>query len=396
MEKRFRFTNDKIRSLPPNRPDARGTDLEVSDTDVMGLKCLVGKSGNKRWLLRYRNSSGKRRSIALGRFPDIDVSTARKVARKHLAQIAEGIDPLEAREEIKSQPTLSEFFWNTHLPLIQTRNRTWKQDSQRFRTLIEPTLGHLQFADISVAKIQQLQLSLSQGTKERKPLAPATCNRALALLKTLGAHAVRLGLVDTNQAAKIPLLQENNIRTRFLDLDESKRLLESARQFKNRPIGGLVAMLLLTGCRLSELRLATYEYLDRKNRVLTIPASQTKNKQGRLVYLTDKMLEVLDSVPAKPGNPYLFPGRLAGKPLSNFRTGFNQILLAAGITDLENICLHTLRHTTASNMVSTGLPLSAVKAQLAHQSIQSSERYAKLTPKSLQQTSEQVSKLFSD
>lgn len=108
------------------------------------------------------------------------------------------------------------------------------------------------------------------------------------------------------------------------------------------------------------------------------------------------MLEVLDSVPAKPGNPYLFPGRLAGKPLSNFRTGFNQILLAAGITDLEDICLHTLRHTTASNMVSAGLPLSAVKAQLAHQSIQSSERYAKLTPKSLQQTSEQVSKLFSD
>ena len=149
MEKRFRFTNDKIRSLPPNPPDARGTDLEVSDTDVMGLKCLVGKSGNKRWLLRYRNSSGKRRSIALGRFPDIDVSTARKVARKHLAQIAEGIDPLEAREEIKSQPTLSEFFWDTHLPLIQTRNRTWKQDSQRFRTLIEPTLGQQRLTDIT-------------------------------------------------------------------------------------------------------------------------------------------------------------------------------------------------------------------------------------------------------
>jgi hypothetical protein len=48
MEKRFRFTNDKIHSPPPNPPDASGTDLEASDTDVMGLKCLVGKSGNKR------------------------------------------------------------------------------------------------------------------------------------------------------------------------------------------------------------------------------------------------------------------------------------------------------------------------------------------------------------
>ena len=65
-------------------------------------------------------------------------------------------DPLEAREEIKSQPTLSEFFWDTHLPLIQTRNRTWKQDSQRFRTLIEPTLGQQRLTDITVAQVQQL------------------------------------------------------------------------------------------------------------------------------------------------------------------------------------------------------------------------------------------------
>ena len=396
MEKRFRFTNDKIHALPPNPPDARGTDMEFSDSEVMGLKCLVGKSGNKRWLLRYRSPSGKRRSIALGRFPDMDVALVRKVARKQLTQIAEGIDPLEVREEVKTQPTLSEFFWDTHFPLIKTRNRTWKQYVQRFRTLVEPYLGAVRLADITVAQVQQLQLTLSQGGKDRSPLAPATCNRALALLKTIGAHALRLGLVEVNQAAKIPLLQENNIRTRFLDLDESKRLLVAAAEFKNRSIGGLVAMLLLTGCRVSELRLATYSNLDRKNRVLTIPHYQTKNKQGRLVYLTDKMLEVLDSVPPKAGNPYLFPGRLAGKPLNKFRVAFDRILRAAGITDVENICLHTLRHTTASNMVSAGLPLSAVKAQLAHQSIQSSERYAKLTPKSLQQTSEQVSKLFSD
>ena len=223
MEKRFRFTNDKIRSLPPNPPDARGTDLEVSDTDVMGLKCLVGKSGNKRWLLRYRNASGRRRSIALGRFPDLDVSTARKIARKHLAQIAEGIDPLDVREEIKALPTISEFFRQTHLPLIKTRNRTWKQDEQRFRTLIEPTLGHIRYPDLTVSQVQQLQLNLNQGTKTREPYAPATCNRAIALLKTLGTHAVRLGIIEINQASKIALLKEDNIRTRFLDLDESKR-----------------------------------------------------------------------------------------------------------------------------------------------------------------------------
>ncbi|OOV88688.1 Arm DNA-binding domain-containing protein [Oceanospirillum linum] len=94
MKKRFRFTNDKIRALPPNPPDARGTDLEFSDTDVMGLKCLVGKSGNKRWLLRYRSPSGKRRSIALGRFPDMDVALVRKATRKLSSYVSSFMLPI--------------------------------------------------------------------------------------------------------------------------------------------------------------------------------------------------------------------------------------------------------------------------------------------------------------
>jgi len=32
MEKRFRFTNDKLRALPPNPPDAHGADLGAPDT----------------------------------------------------------------------------------------------------------------------------------------------------------------------------------------------------------------------------------------------------------------------------------------------------------------------------------------------------------------------------
>lgn len=40
---------------------------------MTGLKCLSGKSGRKRVLLRYV-VRGRKRSIALGRFPDIDVN----------------------------------------------------------------------------------------------------------------------------------------------------------------------------------------------------------------------------------------------------------------------------------------------------------------------------------
>ncbi|WP_083981930.1 Arm DNA-binding domain-containing protein [Arsukibacterium ikkense] len=61
---------------------------------MSGLKLLSGKSGSKRFLLRYI-LHGRKCSIAIGRFPDIDVSTARKVARHHKQLIAQGEDPRE-------------------------------------------------------------------------------------------------------------------------------------------------------------------------------------------------------------------------------------------------------------------------------------------------------------
>ncbi|MCV6589963.1 MAG: Arm DNA-binding domain-containing protein, partial [Marinobacterium sp.] len=134
MDKKFKFTNERIRTLPANPASASSTDLEISDTEVIGLKCLSGKSGNKRFLLRYV-FEGKKRSIALGRFPDIDVATARKAAREHRAVLADGKDPKAAAERAQESaiPTVSEFFWQTFLPLQQKHNKSWKNDIQRFR-----------------------------------------------------------------------------------------------------------------------------------------------------------------------------------------------------------------------------------------------------------------------
>ncbi|PNO58602.1 Arm DNA-binding domain-containing protein [Aeromonas caviae] len=98
MQTKFRFTNAAIKALPAQQREAGATELEFSDTEVIGLKLLSGKSqGSKRFLLRY-TLQGKKRSIALGRFGDIDVSQARTIARKYKAMLAEGIDPVAERD----------------------------------------------------------------------------------------------------------------------------------------------------------------------------------------------------------------------------------------------------------------------------------------------------------
>jgi len=80
--KKFKFTNANLKSLPANPANSSSTELEVSDTEIIGLKCLSGKTGNKRFLLRYKFNTRKC-SITIGRFPDIDINQARKVARKY-------------------------------------------------------------------------------------------------------------------------------------------------------------------------------------------------------------------------------------------------------------------------------------------------------------------------
>lgn len=113
MDKKFRFTNDRIKALPANPADSRSTELEFSDIEVTGLKCLSGRSGSKRWLLRYKTQEGRKRSISIGRFSEVDVNAARKIARNHLLSVAQGKDPKAMRDEVKSLPTVSEFFWQT-------------------------------------------------------------------------------------------------------------------------------------------------------------------------------------------------------------------------------------------------------------------------------------------
>jgi integrase len=202
-----------------------------------------------------------------------------------------------------------------------------------------------------------------------------------------------MGVIDVNETMKVKQLREDNIRTRFLNAKELKAVITEARCFKNRFIGGFIAMLAVTGCRRNEIALAKHEHLDRANRVLYLPI--TKNGQSREVYLSDLALEILDETPKVAGNPYIFAGRIAGQPIKDCRKAFQTILLNAGIPNPEQLVLHSLRHSVASCLVSAGMTLYDVKYQLGHLCIQSSARYSKQTLDRQRNTSNKLCELVS-
>lgn len=392
MKKKFKFTNSRIRALKPHDPDSPSTELELTDdSDVTGLKLLIGKSGSKRFLLRY-SLQGKK-SISIGRFGEIDVTLARKIARKYKAQIAEGIDPKAEKDNYKSMPTISEFFWNTYFPMIKTKKRAWKNDLQRFKRFIEPKLGSKRYKELKPIDVVHLQQDIANSKKMNKNYAPATNNRVIAIIKTMTSYALKLGIVENNAAAPISLLKENNIRERFFDIDESKRIINAALELDNPYFGAAIAMLYLTGNRKSEVFGLKWSNFDREAR--TILVEHSKSGKPYIMYLSSMAFEIINRLTPVKGNPYIFVGRIAGNHVKDVRITYRKVLVNAGITDFEGICFHTARHSVASNMISSGkFSQIHVKQQLAHESIQSSERYIKHTPSSARNISEGFSDLI--
>ena len=76
-------------------------------TDGGGLYVLV-KAKGKYWRYNYR-FAGKRKTLALGVYPDISLAEARKRHQKAREQLADGIDPIDAKKITSSAGVIDTF-----------------------------------------------------------------------------------------------------------------------------------------------------------------------------------------------------------------------------------------------------------------------------------------------
>ena len=68
--------------------------VEIRDEQVRGLELRVTVRGTKTWLIRYRRrADGKKRTLTLGRYPEMPLKEARIRAIEERAQIERGADP---------------------------------------------------------------------------------------------------------------------------------------------------------------------------------------------------------------------------------------------------------------------------------------------------------------
>lgn len=280
---------------------------------------------------------------------------------------------------------LDAFVSSIYLPHVKLRKRSWRVDERIARQHLSPTFGGRRLADIQRHEVENWLYRLSSGG-----LAPATCNRILAVFKTICSLAAMCGLLPAGQSpcAGVSPFKIHTQRERYLTQDEAQRLMRALEK-SDRPEAFAIRLLLLTGGRKNEILKARWENVRPDQRLLTVPLS--KSGRPRHILLSEEAIKVLRALPRSPGNPWLFPGHAPGKPLSDLYNFWNKLRRELGLADVR---IHDLRHTFASFLVNAGHSLYEAQKMLGHGDPRTTMRYAHLGQASLLAAAETVSGFF--
>ena len=280
---------------------------------------------------------------------------------------------------------LDAFVSSIYLPHVKLRKRSWRVDERIARQHLSPTFGGRRLADIQRHEVENWLYRLSSGG-----LAPATCNRILAVFKTICSLAAMRGLLPAGQSpcAGVSPFKIHTQRERYLTQDEAQRLMRALEK-SDRPEAFAIRLLLLTGGRKNEILKARWENVRPDQRLLTVPLS--KSGRPRHILLSEEAIKVLRALPRSPGNPWLFPGHAPGKPLSDLYNFWNKLRRELGLADVR---IHDLRHTFASFLVNAEHSLYEAQKMLGHGDPRTTMRYAHLGQASLLAAAETVSGFF--
>jgi integrase len=170
----------------------------------------------------------------------------------------------------------------------------------------------------------------------------------------------------------IPKIRVNNQRTRILTVKEETDLLSLLKTHKNPDDYDLVVLLLDSAARLNEIQQLSWDSVDLESREIRL--WRTKTSTESVITLTNRSYEVLLNRSNTKTSTLVFPSSNGGLR----RTTPKTIQNAYKALGLDNFCTHSIRHSTASKLVKSGMSLFAVSQLLGHSNISMSQRYSHL------------------
>ncbi|MDO8861530.1 tyrosine-type recombinase/integrase [Haliea sp. E1-2-M8] len=362
------LTDTQIRQLKPQEKD-------VWLTDEKGLRLLLKSNGAKYWRLKYRYLD-KQKTLALGVYPEVSLKAAREAVLDARRQLANGVDPGQAKKQEKRQRLLDT--GNTFGVLArewwEQQRGTWTADHSarvwgRLESDVLPTLGSEPILGIQPQDV----IAVVRKIEQRDALDVAS--RVLQDIRRVCRYAVQTGRLTQNPATELTGILKTRISNHrhSLPREELPGFLQALEEYGDR--GRLltqlaIQLLVLTFVRSGELRGARWEEFNLGDRLWRIPASRMKMRSDHLVPLSLQAVAVIARVqPITARFALVFPSeRNRQEPMSDntMRRAIFKLGYDGTVPGKSKAVPHGFRATAASILNETGFNPDAIERQLSH------------------------------
>ncbi len=364
------------------RAKPRARKYEIPCSRVRGLRLRVLPSGKKVFVVRL-SQGGKERRQRIGLVGQVTLAAAQRRAK----QLADGgparaparAPPANAVPDTIRFEQLVELYRERHVETGAIKEST-RINYRHSLKVLAATFGRLRLTEIRFAHVEAFHRALSHQK--------VAANAHVRLLNHMFTKAAQWELYPWGArlpTAGLSYFREQG-RERFLSPAERRRLaraLEEAASKKINQRGAVrwshiaaIQLLCLTGCRACEILDLEWSWIDARVGVIRFPDTKT-GKSNRPI--SDDVLDYLAELEDRhrlPGVPYVVYGRNHQRiHRSSLGEAWRRIRRRAGLDDVR---IHDLRHSAASDALNAGVPLEVVSAILGHRSFRTTQRYAHL------------------
>lgn len=291
--------------------NAKPQEKEYKLMDGFGLFLLVTPTNGKLWRFDYRYGD-KRPTMALGAYPAITLSDARKRRDEAKKLLANGVDPSAYKKQQEVEKTLQALntFEAVTRQWFEDHKANWSTDHasrlmRRLEADIFPVIGSRPIADIKRKEITTVLQAVSVRTLE-------TAHRLKIAINQMLRYALQLELITQNPLGDTKGLLRKIEHTHMAaptDPKEVAALLKAIDGFTGsfivKSAMQLAPMLFV---RPGELRQAEWSEIDLKTAEWNIPAEKMKMKVAHLVPLSEQAVKILKELQPLTGHSkYVFP-----------------------------------------------------------------------------------------
>jgi integrase len=337
------FTDTYIRNLKPQEKrfeefEGGGFGIRVTPKDV------------KTWIYRYK-IDGKTDKLTLGHYPLMSLSNAKKRFLELSDQRRAGQNPKDLIQEQneKKNDTLKKLILAWYQNYVVKNRKQPLQIKQQIEADIIPLLGDM---ELEAIKTRDITKALDSIVKRG---APIHANRILSTIKQVFNYAVSRGSLQHNPATNIRTRDIGGVekpRERVLNLEEIKTIwqfLDSDKSQMSIQTKVAIKIILLTGVRTGEIRLAQWHQFDFENSLWTIPPEHSKGAITVKIHLSELTKELLNQLKDISDSHHVLQGDIDNAPISkdSLPRAINRIQKRVGIPEWT---AHDLRRTFATQL----------------------------------------------